>query len=76
MDKVTVFIALTGEVRAYVNYPWCVVGERRGHECVFSTREQCLADGSRGFGLCTLNPFYRGSVGRDVRVRAHHVRHK
>jgi hypothetical protein len=33
------------EVRAYVNYPWCIVGDTRGIDCVFSTEEQCRTDG-------------------------------
>jgi uncharacterized protein DUF3551 len=60
--------------RAYVNYPWCYVGESRGLDCVFSTREQCAQDGrNRGFGgQCMQNPNYnpglpsvvdRGTVG-------------
>ena len=45
-----VFTALE-EVRAYVNYPWCIVGDTRGIECVFSTEEQCRMDGrNRRFG--------------------------
>jgi hypothetical protein len=54
-----VFAAL-GEVHAYVNYPWCVVGDTRGVDCVFSTKEQCAQDGrGRGFGTqCIRNPSY------------------
>jgi Protein of unknown function (DUF3551) len=56
-----------GEVKAYVNYPWCIIGDTRGIDCVFSTREQCTADGrNRGFGSqCIKNPSYdpkRGPV--------------
>jgi len=52
--------AFTGDVHAYVNYPWCAVGESRGMDCVFATREQCAADGrGRGFGgQCRQNPDY------------------
>jgi len=78
-----VFVALTGKVHAYVNYPWCVQGETRGMECVFSTKEQCAQDGrGRGFGSqCIRNPTYNptlGPVGErvGVSVRPEHVRHK
>ena len=45
---------------AYVNYPWCYIGDSRGVDCVFATREQCAADGrNRGFGgQCARNPNY------------------
>ncbi len=36
-----VFIALIGEVHAYANYPWCIIGYRRGVDCYFSIQEQC-----------------------------------
>ena len=54
-----VFAALE-EVHAYENYPWCVVGDTRGVDCVFATREQCAQDGrGRGFGTqCIKNPSY------------------
>jgi Protein of unknown function (DUF3551) len=50
-----------GKAQASVSYPWCIRGDSRGLECVFSTREQCAMDGrSRGFGgECIRNPFYR-----------------
>jgi hypothetical protein len=53
-------MAPSGEVHAYVNYPWCVMGESRGMDCVFATKEQCSQDGrGRGFGSqCRLNPAY------------------
>jgi hypothetical protein len=62
-----VFPAL-GEVHAYVNYPWCVHGDARGFECVFSSREQCNADGrGRGFGgQCIQNPHYNPALGPVV----------
>jgi hypothetical protein len=62
-----VFTALR-EVHAYVNYPWCVYGEGRGIDCVFSTREQCAADGrGRGFGSqCHQNPNYNPALGPVV----------
>jgi Protein of unknown function (DUF3551) len=52
--------AASGQVHAYVNYPWCVYGDTRGMDCVFSTKEQCAEDGrGRGFGTqCRLNPNY------------------
>ena len=55
-----VTMALTGEVHAYVNYPWCAVGITRGLDCVFASREQCAEDGrGRGFGTqCMQNPSY------------------
>ncbi len=58
-------VAASGGVRAAVNYPWCVIGESRGIECVFSTREQCAQDGrNRGFGgQCMRNQFYNPALG-------------
>ena len=60
-------LAASGEVKAYVNYPWCIIGNYRGTDCVFSSREQCAEDGrNRGFGgQCIKNPNYdpkKGSV--------------
>jgi uncharacterized protein DUF3551 len=51
---------LSGQAQAYVNYPWCYVGDNRGMDCVFSTRDQCAQDGrNRGFGgQCMKNPNY------------------
>jgi hypothetical protein len=51
---------LSSEVHGYVNYPWCVMGDARGMDCVFSTKEQCAQDGrGRGFGSqCRQNPAY------------------
>ena len=48
------------EAHAYLNYPWCIVGDTRGIDCVFSTEEQCKTDGrNRGFGSqCVKNPNY------------------
>src|SRR5512136_2014030 len=59
--------AFAGDVQAYVNYPWCAIGESRGTDCVFASKEQCAADGrGRGFGgQCIQNPSYdprQGSV--------------
>jgi hypothetical protein len=53
--------AASGKVHAEVNYPWCLMGDTRGYECVFSSREQCAQDGrNRGFGgQCIQNPFYK-----------------
>ena len=46
-----VFAAFAGKTHADVNYPWCLMGDTRGYECVFSSREQCAQDGrNRGFG--------------------------
>jgi hypothetical protein len=53
--------AASGKVHADVNYPWCLMGDTRGYECVFSSREQCMEDGrNRGFGgQCIPNPAYK-----------------
>jgi len=53
---------------AYVNYPWCVIGEARGTECVFASKEQCAQDGrGRGFGSqCIRNPSYNPALGSVV----------
>jgi Protein of unknown function (DUF3551) len=55
------FAAFAGKTHADVNYPWCLMGDTRGYECVFSTREQCMQDGrNRGFGSqCIQNPYYK-----------------
>jgi hypothetical protein len=57
-----------GEVKAYVNYPWCIIGDTRGIDCVFSSREQCVQDGrNRGFGgQCIKNPNYDPKKGPVV----------
>ncbi len=59
------------EVRAYVNYPWCIIGDTRGIDCVFMTREQCATDGrNRGFGgQCIKNPNYDPNKGPIVDSR-------
>ena len=56
-----VFAAFAGKTHADVNYPWCLMGDTRGYECVFSSREQCAQDGrNRGFGgQCIQNPAYK-----------------
>jgi Protein of unknown function (DUF3551) len=53
--------AASGKIHADVNYPWCLLGDTRGYECVFSSREQCAQDGrNRGFGgQCIQNPAYK-----------------
>jgi hypothetical protein len=55
------FAAFAGKAQAEVNYPWCIVGDNRGIDCVFSGREQCMQDGrNRGFGgQCIQNPYYK-----------------
>ena len=60
--------AALGEVHAYVNYPWCAVGDTRGVDCVFTTKEQCAQDGrGRGFGTqCIRNPGYDPALGSVV----------
>lgn len=71
MKKLTVAIlacaawaATPQHSQAYVNYPWCAHGDSRGMECVFTSREQCAADGrTRGFGtLCIRNPNFNPSL--------------
>jgi Protein of unknown function (DUF3551) len=56
--------AASGKVHGEVNYPWCVIGDSRGFECIFSSREQCMQDGrNRGFGgQCMKNPAYKPGV--------------
>ena len=55
-----VFIG-SGHARAATNYPWCIISNNRGMDCVFSSHEQCEADGrNRGFGSnCRPNPDYK-----------------
>jgi Protein of unknown function (DUF3551) len=55
------FAGSAGKTHADENYPWCLLGDTRGYECVFSSREQCAQDGrNRGFGgQCIQNPFYK-----------------
>jgi hypothetical protein len=57
-----------GEVKAYVNYPWCIIGDTRGIDCLFMSREQCAVDGrNRGFGSqCIKNPYYDPKKGPVV----------
>lgn len=61
------FAVLTalGEIHARVNYPWCIIGDSRGIDCYFLSREQCAKDGrNRGFGgQCIQNPFYDPAQG-------------
>jgi hypothetical protein len=43
--------AAAEKVNAELSYPWCIIGDTRGFECVFSSREQCMQDArNRGFG--------------------------
>jgi hypothetical protein len=78
-----VFIALIGEVHAYANYPWCIIGYRRGVDCYFSIQEQCAAEGRKlGFGRrCIQNSFYNPALpsivdgARPVK-EPNHGRHK
>jgi hypothetical protein len=70
-----------GKAQAYVNYPWCIIGDTRAVDCVFSSREQCAQDGrNRGFGgQCMQNPFYdatRGQVGEPRSARPRHSARK
>jgi hypothetical protein len=66
-----------GKAQAYVNYPWCMIGDTRAVDCVFSSREQCAQDRrNRGFGgQCMQNPFYdltRGQVTERASSRSRH----
>jgi hypothetical protein len=65
---------VSGRAHAYVSYPWCAIGEGRGIDCYFASREQCAADGrGRGFGgQCILNPGYTGPAVRGRMIRRHH----
>lgn len=57
-------VAATAKVNAYTNYPWCIIGDTRGIDYVFMTREQCSLDGrNRRFGgQCINNPFYNPAL--------------
>jgi hypothetical protein len=57
-------VAASGKANAYVNYPWCIIGDTRAVDCVFTSREQCALDGrNRGFGgQCIKNPFYNPAL--------------
>jgi hypothetical protein len=71
-----VLTSFTGQSHAYVNYPWCIIGETRGIDCVFSSREQCAMDGrNRGFGgQCVRNPNYDPTKGPVVETGAPRLR--
>jgi Protein of unknown function (DUF3551) len=66
--------ATLAQVHAYVNYPWCILGDpMKGRECVFPSREACRMDGrNRGFGdQCIKNPNYdpkKGPVASSGRM--------
>ena len=34
------FAVFAGKAQPHVNYPCCLMGDTRGYECVFSSREQ------------------------------------
>jgi hypothetical protein len=38
-----------GKAQAYVNCPWCMIGDTRAVDCVFSSREQCSGSEESGF---------------------------
>jgi Protein of unknown function (DUF3551) len=61
VTALSALFAASGKAHAEVNYPWCLMGDTRGYECVFSSREQCMQDGrNRGFGSrCIKNPYYK-----------------
>jgi hypothetical protein len=67
-----------GKAQAYVNYPWCVRGDSRGIECMFSSREQCAMDGrNRGFGgECFKNPSYYPTRGQVIERASSRPRHR
>jgi Protein of unknown function (DUF3551) len=71
------FAALAGKAQVYVNYPWCIIGDTRAVDCVFSSREQCAQDGrNRGFGgQCMQNPFYDPTGGQVIERRSARPRH-
>jgi hypothetical protein len=71
------FAAFAGKAHAYVNYPWCIIGDTRTLECYFSSREQCAQDGrNRGFGSqCMQNPFYDPTRGQVIEPRSARPRH-
>jgi hypothetical protein len=50
--SLSAMLTALGEVKAYVNYPWCIIGDTRGIDCVFSTLEQCKADGRKRRNQC------------------------
>jgi hypothetical protein len=66
-----------GKAQAYVNYPWCAIGESRGIDCVFTSREQCAMDGrGRGFGgQCVRNPSYDPARGQIIERASAGPRH-
>lgn len=66
-----------GKAQAYVNYPWCIIGDTRAVDCVFSSREQCAQDGrNRGFGgQCMRNPFYHFTRGQVIERASARPRH-
>jgi Protein of unknown function (DUF3551) len=72
------FVAFAGKAQAYVNYPWCIIGDTRGLDCVFTSREQCAMDGrNRGFGgQCIQNPSYNPAKSRIVERAAVRLRHR
>lgn len=57
-------VAASEKASAYLNYPWCIIGDTRAVDCVFASREQCAVDGrNRGFGgQCIQNPFYNPAL--------------
>src|SRR5215475_3061389 len=66
--SLSAMLTALGEVKAYVNYPWCIIGDTRGIDCAFSSLEQCASDGrNRGFGSqCVKNPNYDPKKGAVV----------
>jgi Protein of unknown function (DUF3551) len=53
---------LAPAAHAEADYPWCVFGEQLGAsgECMYSTREQCLASAfGRWNTYCDVNPRVR-----------------
>jgi Protein of unknown function (DUF3551) len=54
-------VRVSGKAHAEANYPWCIMEDTRGFECVFASREQCMQDArNRGiWGQCIRNPAYK-----------------
>jgi hypothetical protein len=57
-------VAASGKANAYINYPWCIIGDTRAVDCVFMSKAQCAVDGrNRGFGSqCIKNPYYNPAL--------------
>ncbi|WP_025036766.1 DUF3551 domain-containing protein [Bradyrhizobium sp. DOA9] len=59
---VVMVIGFSSAAKAEREYPWCVFGGHLGYpgECMYSTREQCLASASGRWNMyCDVNPRVR-----------------